>query len=90
MGKFTALPQPLRWVMGLRAGILDQALKHHPLRGQSFQLIPSGALLDPEYLASDGYHPSESGYFAWGKNIASMIAEYDRQRDQEDFKKVKL
>ncbi|MBF0276996.1 MAG: SGNH/GDSL hydrolase family protein [SAR324 cluster bacterium] len=79
MGKFTALPQPLRWIMGLRASILNRALQQHAMMGRSFQLIPLGELKDPEFLAVDGYHPSKAGYFAWGKSIAEIIARQEHQ-----------
>jgi len=78
MEKFTALPQLLRFVLGLRAKLLQQVLTDHPLQGNLFQQIPSLPLSNPEHLAIDGYHPSESGYRLWGKKIADYILETEQ------------
>ena len=74
MGKFVALPQPLRWVLGLRAKLLDHALQFHPMSGQHFHFIPTAPLPDANFLARDGYHPSAQGYQVWGKKIAEFLA----------------
>lgn len=75
IGKFSALPQPLRWVLGLRAQLLEHVLQVHPMRDKQFQLISFGPMLDARFLARDGYHPSAEGYQFWGKNIAAVLAE---------------
>lgn len=73
MSRFPALPQPLRWVLGLKAATLDRAsarlaaslpsVIHVPL-----QLDP----LTPGMMAHDGYHPSAAGCIAWGELLAEL------------------
>lgn len=76
MEKFTALPQPLRFVLGLRAKLLDHTLHAHPGNHQEFQTISVEPLLEKDYLAIDGYHPSELGYQIWGEKIAQALVAY--------------
>ncbi|HJV86696.1 MAG TPA: SGNH/GDSL hydrolase family protein [Noviherbaspirillum sp.] len=71
MAHLPALPQPLRWVMGLKAQVLDAEVR---------MLVPAFAhtlyvplLLDTHdrsLVAPDGYHPSESGCRAWAALLA--------------------
>ena len=71
MGQFPSLPQPLRWVLGLKAAALDRAaaslaattpgMVHVPMR-----LDPSL----PDLFASDRYHPSAAGCAAWARELA--------------------
>jgi lysophospholipase L1-like esterase len=73
MSRFPALPQPLRWVLGLKAATLDRAsarlaatlpsVIHVPL-----QLDP----LTPGMMAHDGYHPSAAGCMAWADVLAEL------------------
>lgn len=68
MGFFPAIPQPLRYVLGLRAKVLDRAAAsvaksfdrvcHCPMPGSS-GLIQSS-------FASDGFHPNADGYARLG------------------------
>ncbi|PSF05457.1 GDSL family lipase [Marinobacter fuscus] len=74
MHKFTALPSPLRQVMGWRARQLDavyQTLAKACPDDFRYQSYP--ALTDTSLLASDGYHPGPLGY----KAMAGVLAEYD-------------
>lgn len=71
---FTALPQPLRAVVGLRARVLDQALVDHRHRGGAFEVLGFDYPTDPALLADDGYHPSPAGHALWGKALARLIA----------------
>ena len=58
MEEFTALPQPLRQMLGIRAALLQKSLR------QVGDLMPQVLVLDLNnisshgYLADDGYHPS--------------------------------
>ncbi|TNE74027.1 MAG: SGNH/GDSL hydrolase family protein [Gammaproteobacteria bacterium] len=71
MHRFTALPAPLRQVMGWRArqldGIYQQLAKKKP---DAFRYLDYPTVVDPALLAADGYHPSASGY----QTIASALA----------------
>lgn len=73
MHLFTALPQPLRAVIGLRAKILDEVMHAHPHRGERFEVIDADFPLEPGYLAADGYHPSAAGVAAWSRQIANRL-----------------
>jgi lysophospholipase L1-like esterase len=71
VGHFPALPQPLRWVMGLKARTLDCATKDLALslprvRYAALSLDPTDATL----MASDGYHPSAIGCAMWATLLA--------------------
>ncbi|MGM0769631.1 MAG: SGNH/GDSL hydrolase family protein [Pseudomonadota bacterium] len=79
MHRFTALPAPLRHIMGWRArqlnGVYEQLARQ---QSQYFRYWRYPALTDPSLLASDGYHPSDKGYLA----IAQALAGDDWFRDQ--------
>lgn len=74
MHRFTALPAPLRQVMGWRARQLDNILKQtahqHP---DSFCYLDYPAIVDPTLLARDGYHPSEKGYQAIAQALVEKL-----------------
>jgi lysophospholipase L1-like esterase len=66
MGQFPALPQPLRWLMGVQARRLDlvtQALCR--AGGEVRHVVVDFGLFRPELFASDGFHPSGAGYARW-------------------------
>jgi lysophospholipase L1-like esterase len=74
MGRFPALPQPLRTVFGLRSAALDAAaaslaglpgVGHVPL---------SAELLDADCFAADRFHPGPAGYRSWGAQLAEVLA----------------
>lgn len=73
MGQMLAMPQPLRWVMGRRAALLNAALAH-ALRDQGhcqiLQLPPTGL---PGALARDGFHPGAATYRAWAIEAAKAL-----------------
>ncbi len=77
MGLFTALPQPLRWWIGLRAAILDAELRRC-VAGADVVYAEVPALVEPQHLAADGYHPSAGGCAAWAKQLAETIANLQR------------
>ena len=73
MGQMLAMPQPLRWVMGRRAALLNAALAH-ALRDQGhcqiLHLPPTGL---PGALARDGFHPGAATYRAWADAAAKAL-----------------
>lgn len=72
MGRFTALPQPLRAWIGLRARLLDAELRALCEEAGVLHLqVP--ALVEPAHLARDGYHPSSEGVAAWVEGLAGPI-----------------
>lgn len=74
MHLFTALPQPLRYVLGIRARMLDQVLRRTAEVSTGVFYLESGFQPDEQYLAPDGYHPSEKGYQFWGELIAEQLS----------------
>lgn len=74
MGRFTALPQPLRFWIGLRAATLDAELRRVAAREPGVRYAAVPALLAPEHLARDGYHPSAAGCAAWSERLAEALA----------------
>ncbi|MBJ6138583.1 SGNH/GDSL hydrolase family protein [Marinobacter litoralis] len=74
MEKFTALPSPLRHVMGWRARQLDRIYQKLAAQAPNdFRYLNYPTVEDPTLLASDGYHPSQRGY----QFIAEALAEQD-------------
>lgn len=75
LAHFPALPQPLRWVMGLKANALDRELQSvAKARAHAFHVPLLLDTRDREIMASDGYHPSAKGCTAWAALLAEAIA----------------
>lgn len=74
MQHFTALPAPLRQLLGQRAARLDreQQILAQQLNGIHHLTYPINNA--PDYLAEDGYHPSDKGYNHIGERIAERLA----------------
>ena len=75
MSHFTALPRPLRTLMGLRARALNAELDALAHSTGAFTFINWRIPLVPENLALDGYHPSVSGYRAMAIDCARRLVE---------------
>jgi lysophospholipase L1-like esterase len=76
LSRFPALPQPLRWVMGLKAQSLDRALRELAASLPRTRYIPLGLdVSDPDMMASDGYHPSAKGCSAWARLLVDGISD---------------
>ncbi|MBN7771651.1 SGNH/GDSL hydrolase family protein [Marinobacter daepoensis] len=74
MEKFTALPAPLRQMMGWRARQLDKVYQALAASAPAdFRYLTYPTVENPALLARDGYHPSEQGY----STIAQALAEQD-------------
>jgi lysophospholipase L1-like esterase len=84
MQGFTALPQPLRWFMGLWAQAMNRQMANVlPLLGQRVMLPPhQGDVLD--CLASDGFHPGSKGYAVWADAFSAQILAHP-PREQRRF-----
>lgn len=73
LAHFPALPQPLRWVMGLKARTLDMAAQ--ALATERAHTVHVPLLLDTQdvtMMASDGYHPSAKGCIAWAGLLSEV------------------
>lgn len=75
MAQFPALPAPLKYLLGLRAQILNTELKRICAQHEHCHYIGSTLLVEKELMAKDGYHPSALGYAAWAKQITPQILE---------------
>lgn len=80
MHLFTALPQPLRSVVGQRAKLFDKALRKVCKASDSCHYLLLNFEPKPGYLATDGYHPSELAYKVWGERLALFIHEIKQQK----------
>lgn len=72
---FPALPQPLRWVMGLKAAVLDRAARELAGEYAHIHYVPLALdTRDQTMMAPDGYHPSAKGCTAWAELLAKAGA----------------
>ncbi|WJN60582.1 SGNH/GDSL hydrolase family protein [Pseudomonas sp. SO81] len=69
---FSALPWLLRRLLGLRAGLLDAALRRISAQERA-QYARLELKFADDYLARDGYHPSALGYRVWGEGLAELL-----------------
>ena len=76
MGRFPALPQPLRWYLGARARELDRALAAALPDGRGAEYLPLAGELGEGHMAADGFHPGAAVYAAWGRAAAARIAAF--------------
>lgn len=74
MQHFTALPRPLRDVLGARAGQLDRAQQALAARLPGVHPLDYPVVADPTLLADDGYHPGAAGYAHIADRVAPALA----------------
>jgi lysophospholipase L1-like esterase len=77
MAHFPALPQPLRWVMGLKSQAFDAAARELTMTLPGTRYV--ALAIDPTdraLMASDGYHPSAQGCTAWAELLADGAASH--------------
>lgn len=79
MAQFPALPKPLRYLLGLRATLLNTQLEAICRELSNVHYLHSELDVESEYMARDGYHPSELGYQEWAKQIAPQMLEHLQQ-----------
>ncbi|GGY62073.1 SGNH/GDSL hydrolase family protein [Marinobacter zhanjiangensis] len=74
MHLFTALPEPLRQMMGWRARQLDDVYrKLARSKPDDFIHLRYRTVTDASLLAEDGYHPGETGYKLMAESIRHQI-----------------
>lgn len=73
MQHFPALPQPLRWVLGLRAKQFNRGLKAMVEKRPGCRLLVFDLPMQAEFIAIDGFHPSATTYALWAKQAAELI-----------------
>ena len=72
MHKFPLLPKPQSWVMGYRAYVLNQVLRHI-CDEQGAHFLGFSGDLQPDLICHDGYHPNEKGAELWAQSISQQI-----------------
>lgn len=73
MGRFKALPQPLRAFMGARASLFDLQLQKTVAALPGASYLPLEGEFDQRSLADDGFHPSEYAYQRWAERVALRL-----------------
>ncbi|MFC5473207.1 SGNH/GDSL hydrolase family protein [Paraherbaspirillum soli] len=78
---FPALPQPLRYVLGLKGKALDETAERLiatlPREAKRLRVMRVPMLIDindQTLMASDGYHPSANGVALWARQLATAVA----------------
>ncbi|MFF0307992.1 SGNH/GDSL hydrolase family protein [Streptosporangium sp. NPDC004379] len=74
VGRFPALPQPLRAVLGLRARALDHVMREVARDAEG--VVHATAEVPVEiagFFASDGFHPSATGYRHWAQALVRAL-----------------
>jgi lysophospholipase L1-like esterase len=69
---FSALPWLLRRVLGMRGALLDRQLRALA-RQLGVRYCPIELEFAAEYMAVDGYHPSQLGYQVWAGGLAPQL-----------------
>jgi hypothetical protein len=70
---FPALPQPLRWYLGLRAKQFSRDLQRDVEADTNCSFIDLAATRDTSLMAIDGFHPGPGVYALWGQQVADRI-----------------
>ncbi|WP_157980378.1 SGNH/GDSL hydrolase family protein [Pseudidiomarina taiwanensis] len=73
MHVFPALPQPLRWYLGQQARQLDKHLQHHCQTMTNAVYLDLNMPFEPQFIATDGYHPSAAAATIWGQAAAALV-----------------
>jgi len=74
LGVFSALPQPLRFLLGVRAALLRRASEELSEATPNVTYVPFQFGKGDHLFCADRIHPSNATYAAWGKSIADSIA----------------
>ncbi len=73
MHEFPALPQPLRWWLGLRARQLNRLMRQVAANRPNCEFVQVPYVSDSRFMAADGFHPGRDAYELWGKHVADLI-----------------
>lgn len=73
IGRFRALPQPLRSVLGIRAALLDWYLARAVRSLDRVYHCPIHFPQEADHVATDGVHPSALGYEEWAKQLSQYV-----------------
>ena len=73
MQHFSALPQPLRWVLGERVRRFNQALVQSVSGEADVRVLAVAFPPGGDYLAEDGFHPNAVAYARWAEEAERLI-----------------
>jgi len=73
LGRFPALPSPLRQLLGGRAAAIDAALGDWVRTREGIYHLPFDEPANPEDFAQDGYHPNADGVQRWAGHLATRV-----------------
>lgn len=73
MHHFPALPQPLRWHIGLRATQLNEILARDTAAEPDSHFIDLRFSGDMTMMSGDGFHPGPEIYAEWARRVARAI-----------------
>ncbi|MBE9548291.1 MAG: SGNH/GDSL hydrolase family protein [Proteobacteria bacterium] len=73
MHLFPALPQPLRWWLGLRAKKLSNSMESFAGNDKQCTFLSVPFPFEQNLIAVDGFHPGEPAYRLWGEELAKLI-----------------
>lgn len=73
LGRFPALPRPLRTVLGSRAAAIDEALGEWIRPRPQIIHLPFSEPANPGDFAEDGYHPNADGIGRWAAHLATTV-----------------
>jgi lysophospholipase L1-like esterase len=76
MGKFTALPQPLRWYLGSKSNEFNMKLDQIFKNTDGVYNFNIDFKDTKSSLAVDGFHPSKHGYKLWAEALSNLIKKY--------------
>ena len=73
VGRFPALPQPLRWYLGRRSRQLDARLERDLRSEVDVTYLGLGFINDMCLMAEDGFHPGPGIYRGWADAVVQVI-----------------
>ena len=74
MGAFPALPQPLRWYLGLQKAKYERALASWCAPQREITFLPLDFASDVSEMAEDGFHPGPVAYGRWAEHLVRAIS----------------
>ena len=80
MHELMALPQPLRWLLGLRSRRFNAELSRAVADMPSCEVLPLVLPEDPGALAADRFHPGRVTYRHWAAELAARILQTQVRR----------
>lgn len=70
---FPLLPNPLRWLFGLRGKTFDALARREVACRGNMLFVPLDFDPSPEKFAADGFHPSRASYAEFGAALADAL-----------------